>query len=57
MESRPCLKLGYVGQGSRLLDQIEEINIVHIRSTISFTPKLIALWSRFENFVYIKVIS
>ena len=34
MESRPCLKLGYVGQGFRLLGQIAENNIVHIRSQI-----------------------
>ena len=50
MESRPCLKLGYVGQGSRSLGQIVENNIVHFRSKISFTPKIIALRSRFESF-------
>ena len=47
MESR---KMGYVGQGSRSLGQIVENNIVHIRSEISFTPKVITLRSRFESF-------
>ena len=50
MESSPCLKLGYVGQGSRSLGQIVENNIVHITSKISVTPKLIALRSRLESF-------
>ena len=50
MESRTCLKLGYVGQGSRSLGEIEENNIVHITSEISFTPKFIALRSRLKSF-------
>ena len=50
MESRPCLKLGYVGQGCRSLGQIVENNTVHITSKISFTPKFIALRSRLESF-------
>ena len=43
MESKPCLKLGYVGQGSKSLGQIVENNIEHIRSKISFTPNLLPL--------------
>ena len=43
------MKLVYVGQGSRSLGQIVENNIVHIRSKISFTPKLITIRSRFES--------
>ena len=51
------LKLGYVGQGSRSLGQIVENNIVHIRSIISFTPKLIALGQALRVLkFYIKVI-
>ena len=48
MESRPCLKLGYVGQGSRPLGQIVENNNVHFTSKLSLTPKFIAL--RLESF-------
>ena len=50
MESRPCLKLGYFGQGSRSLGQIVENNIVHITFKTSFTPQFIALRSRLESF-------
>ena len=55
MESRPCLKPGYVGQGSRSLGQIVENNIVHITTKISFTPKFIALRSRLESFEILKL--
>ena len=50
MESRPCLKLGYVVQGPRSLGQIVENNIVDIRSKTSFIPKLFAFRSRQESF-------
>ena len=51
MESRLCLKLGHVGKKSRSVGQIIENHIVHIRSQISFTPKVIkALWSRLQSF-------
>ena len=48
MESRLCLKMGYVGQGSRSLGEIVENNIVHIMS--KFSSKFIALRSRLESF-------
>ena len=56
MESRPCLKLGHLGKKSRSVGQIIENHIVHIRSKISFTPKVIkALWSRLQSFEFSKL--
>ena len=50
MESRPSLKLGHVRQKSRSLGQIIENHIIHIRSKISFSLKVIALRSRFQGY-------
>ena len=44
------LETGSSWAKSRSLGQIVENHIVHIRSRISFTPKLIALRSRIQNF-------